>query len=169
MQIKADPQCCFESGKVYTHAQGLSVAFRQHRATSHCKFVHGYSLQVEITFGCIALNENNWVQDFGDLKWIKEYLTDNFDHKLLVAEDDPQKSMFMVLHGAGVADVQLVPAVGIEAFAKEIFTYINEGIREAYHSGRVWVEKATVREHESNFATYRRLNSDLNSPRGPHR
>ena len=35
----------FLSSKKYGHDRGLSTAFRQWRADSHCRFMHGYSLE----------------------------------------------------------------------------------------------------------------------------
>ena len=43
-------------------------AFRQWRADSHCKFLHGYSFEFEFEFGAHELDERNWVVDFGGLK-----------------------------------------------------------------------------------------------------
>ena len=56
------------STKKYGHERGLSAAFRQWRAESHCRFMHGYSLEFGFVFGAHELDENNWVVDFGGLK-----------------------------------------------------------------------------------------------------
>ena len=45
----------FLSSKKYGHERGLSAAFRQWRAVSHCRFMHGYSLEFEFVFGVLAL------------------------------------------------------------------------------------------------------------------
>lgn len=70
------------SSKTYGHERGLSCAFRQPTATSHCNMIHGYALSFQFTFGCGALDENNWVVDFGGLKELKEWLEFSFDHTL---------------------------------------------------------------------------------------
>jgi 6-pyruvoyltetrahydropterin/6-carboxytetrahydropterin synthase len=36
--------------KTYGHELGLSACFRQHRAKSHCRFLHGYPLSFTFTF-----------------------------------------------------------------------------------------------------------------------
>ena len=59
------------STKTYGHNIGLSAVFRQLHADSHCRFLHGYSLQFKFTFGCDELDEKNWVVDFGGLKFEK--------------------------------------------------------------------------------------------------
>ena len=49
-----------------------SCAFRQPRAKSHCRFIHGYRLVAKFWFSCNELDENNWVVDFGSLKGLKD-------------------------------------------------------------------------------------------------
>jgi 6-pyruvoyltetrahydropterin/6-carboxytetrahydropterin synthase len=55
-----------------------STAFRQPNADSHCKFIHGYQLKAELTFGCKQLDNNNWVFDFGGLKQLKAIFNNQF-------------------------------------------------------------------------------------------
>ena len=86
----------FLSGKTYTHSTGHSCAFRQWRADSHCNLIHGYALQFELQFGSVALDDKNWVVDFGGLKELKEWLKHMFDHTYLVAEDDPELSLIHI-------------------------------------------------------------------------
>jgi 6-pyruvoyltetrahydropterin/6-carboxytetrahydropterin synthase len=144
--------------KTYGHDLGLSACFRQHRAESHCRFLHGYALSFKFTFG--------------GLKPLKEWLCETFDHKLLVAEDDPERER---LEGLGsdvfvgptmvatpvvqLAQVLVVPAVGCEAFAFMAWGRANQMIppwdREHRRLRLVEVE---VREHGANSAIYRGLN-----------
>lgn len=80
----------FLSTKEYGHEIGLSACFRQWRAESHCRLLHGYALAVKFTFGAQEVDVRNWVVDFGSMKSLKQMLQDTFDHTLLVAEDDPK-------------------------------------------------------------------------------
>jgi 6-pyruvoyltetrahydropterin/6-carboxytetrahydropterin synthase len=177
-QLKAADGYVFESGKTYTHAQGLSCCFRQWRAAhSHCRFLHGYALQVEITFQAWKLDDRNWVMDFGGLKPIKAWLEETFDHKTLVAKDDPHLDVFKALAVnpntddpdnmvyENVADpilqLNIVDHVGCEAFAKMIFEHTSDWLLSTMlppeqDSPPVWVESVTIREHGGNHATYRR-------------
>src|SRR5688500_7012818 len=75
------------STKTYGHEVGFSCAFRQWRAASHCSLIHGYALSIAITFEAEQLDDNNWVVDFGGMGSFKEWLTQTFDHTLLVAWD----------------------------------------------------------------------------------
>ena len=55
----------FRSTKTYGHEMGFSCAFRQHRADSHCRLVHGYALAFHFEFEATELDVRNWVVDFG--------------------------------------------------------------------------------------------------------
>ena len=145
----------FTSGKTYTHATGHSCAFRQWKADSHCYLIHGYALQFELQFGGKALDEKNWIVDFGGLKPLKEWLKQQFDHTYLVAKDDPELETFIDLAKKDLVDLRIVDAVGCERFAESVFDKAQEIIDDLY-GDRCWVESVTVREHESNSATCRR-------------
>ena len=94
------------STKTYCHNLGLSVCFRQWRADSHCKYLHGYSLEIGFKFQAEELDLRNWIVDFGSLKSLKGLLEDTFDHKCLVAEDDPRKVLFREMHRANLIVAQ---------------------------------------------------------------
>ncbi len=143
--------------KKYGHERGLSAAFRQWRADSHCKFLHGYSLEFEFEFGADELDEKNWVVDFGGLKELEIWLRSNFDHKTLVASDDPRISEFELLNNNGIIDMVVVESTGAEMFAKMAMEYSSNMIQEKY-GDRCWVESVTVREHGANSAKCKRQN-----------
>lgn len=141
------------STKTYAHSEGLSCAFRQWRADSHCNLIHGYALQVEIVFEADELDARNWVQDFGGLKHIKQWLHDNFDHTLCIAEDDPMFNELMHLQYLNLADVRVLPSVGCEKFSEYICKYVNAYV-STESAGRVRVRSVEVREHGGNSARY---------------
>ncbi len=146
----------FLSSKKYGHERGLSTAFRQWRAGSHCRFMHGYSLEFEFVFGTHELDENNWVVDFGSLKNIEDWLRLKFDHKTLVASDDPMYSFFIEMNEKGIIDMVTVEDTGCEMFAKIAMEHAKEFIHKNTE-GRCWVESVTVREHGANSATCMRI------------
>lgn len=140
------------STKTYTHSVGFSAAFRQWRAESHCKYLHGYSLQIQLIFGTNDLDARNWVVDFGGLKSLKGWLEDTFDHKTLVAEDDPQLDWFKEAEKRGLVQLRIVPATGCERFAEMIYEYTEQWLKDAGFSPRCHLVSVEVREHESNSA-----------------
>jgi len=140
--------------KTFTHEVGLSCCFRQWRATSHCSLLHGYALAVELEFGASELDRNNWVVDFGGLKSISAWLRSQFDHTLVVAQDDPRLALFEEMHRACLCDLHVLPNVGCEAFAKHIYDHVAAWLVGAELSPRVTLRKATVREHGGNACGY---------------
>jgi 6-pyruvoyltetrahydropterin/6-carboxytetrahydropterin synthase len=143
----------FISTKTYNHNIGLSCAFRQWRAKhSHCKYMHGYALSVRINFKG-QLNDRNWVYDFGDLKFVKQFLQDTFDHKTVVAEDDPELETFKELEEKGLIQLVVIPHVGCEKFAEYICQQIAPQI-VVNSNERVKLMSVEVREHSGNSAIY---------------
>jgi len=141
----------FKSTKTYGHDLGLSCCFRQWRAASHCRYLHGYPLSFKFVFSASELDENNWVVDFGSLKWLKQDLTQMFDHTLIIAKDDPKISKLMALGGMGLAQPVVLPAVGCEAVADYVFAATKLKVEKIY-GGRVKLESVEVREHGANSA-----------------
>jgi 6-pyruvoyltetrahydropterin/6-carboxytetrahydropterin synthase len=146
--------------KTYDHSLGLSACFRQHRAEhSHCRFLHGYALSFKLTFAAEQLDRNNWVIDFGGLKEVKKFLVDHFDHKLAVAEDDPELDTLTALAGVGLADPLVLPFVGCEGFARFVYDWVDAWLGdklplECDIRGLRLVE-VEVREHGGNSAIYK--------------
>lgn len=145
----------FQSTKTYGHTIGLSAAFRQWRAESHCNKIHGYALAIRFVFEAEELDVRNWVVDFGSLKALKGLLEDTFDHKLLVAEDDPRLEEFKRLQDLGMADVVIVPATGCERFAEMIFDVTSQWLKDAGYSPRCRLVEVEVSEHGANSAIYK--------------
>lgn len=136
--------------------EGYSCCFRQWRAThSHCSQLHGYAISAKIWFACSELDDKNWSEDFGAFKrnGINKWLSDMFDHTLIVAQDDPQLELFATLADSGAAKLVVVENVGCERFAEMIFHKVQE-IVQSEHNGRVWVQKVEVFEHHKNSAIY---------------
>lgn len=143
----------FRSTKTYGHEVGLSASFRQWRAPSHCSKIHGYALAVTLIFESDDLDYRNWVVDFGGLSEVREWLKCQFDHKMLVAQDDPHLNDLLNLHNKGIADVIVIPAVGCEMFAKHIYDFVS-GWLTTVHQDRVKLVSVEVREHGANSALY---------------
>lgn len=147
----------FRSSKTLEHF--ASCAFRQHGAShSHCRFLHGYALSARLDFEG-PLDSRNWVVDFGDFKVLKRALEDQFDHKTVVAEDDPGLDWFITANHQRLLELRIVKAVGIEAFAKltaEItIDWLNRVYKPADYSRKdVKLVKVELWEHGANSAMY---------------
>jgi len=170
--------------KTYDHTLGLSACFRQWRAKSHCRFLHGYALSFKLTFAAEKLDENNWVLDFGGLKEVKAFLCETFDHRLIVAEDDPHRDRLEAL-GVGsfvfgqsnsvaanmLADVLVLPFVGCEGFAEHVFGWVDTWLLKTHGDAcypahrtdkgsprALRLVSVEVREHGGNSAIYEGAN-----------
>lgn len=144
----------YQSTKTYGHDIGLSCAFRQWRAQSHCHLIHGYALSFRLVFESDELDANNWVVDFGSLKSLKAKLQENFDHTMLVANDDPKKDILLSLQDHGLANIVLVDSTGCEATAKLVFDMTSQWLVEEGYSQRVKLVSVEVVEHGANSAIF---------------
>lgn len=149
----------YQSGKRYDHNSGFSCAFRQWRAHSHCHFLHGYPLAFDFVFESNELDKDNWVTDFGSLKSLKGILEDTFDHKTIIAEDDPHLDYFKQGHTLGVLDLIVLPAAGCEKFAEYVFGVAEVWLHDNGYKPRVRLVSVKVSEHGANHATY--INPEL--------
>lgn len=144
----------FLSTKRYGHERGLSCAFRQWRAESHCNQIHGYALAFEFVFKAKELDEKNWVVDFGSLKPIEKWLRTTFDHTTVVAEDDPHRNLFEAMDDADIVDLRVLPGVGCEMFAQLAFDFASDYINAVY-GDRCELVSVRVSEHGANSAICR--------------
>lgn len=145
----------FQSTKTYGHEIGMSCAFRQWKAHSHCKLIHGYALAFKFVFEASTLDHQNFVVDFGGLKPLKGLLEDTFDHTLLVAADDPKKDVLLDLDRVHhIAKVVEVEASGCEATAKLVFDVAEQWLLDAGYGDRVKLVSVEVSEHGANSALF---------------
>lgn len=146
----------YTSTKTYGHEIGLSCCFRQWKAThSHCSFLHGYAVSVRLEFTAERLDDKNWVVDFGGLKQLKKTLQDTFDHKTLVAIDDPSIDWFRQAETLGLLDMKLVSHTGCEAFAELVWEQATEWLFDYDKEDRVFCSLVEVKEHGANSAIFR--------------
>ena len=163
--------------KNYTPENGLSCTFRQWRADSHCRFIHGYALGVEVTFACEEedLDGNGWVVNFGGLKRFKQWLQNTFDHTYLVARDDPALPLFREMaqtrqekrddelktywdEAGQLIQLVEVERTGCEAFARMIADKLQYSLPELVGPRKVRLHAVRVYEHQGNSATYKPFN-----------
>jgi 6-pyruvoyltetrahydropterin/6-carboxytetrahydropterin synthase len=131
------------------------VAYRQWRADSHCRFVHGYALSFKFEFECDDLDARNWAMDYGGLRPLKDKLEEWFDHTLLVALDDPHREALLELGRLKIAKITEVEKTGCEGLADFLYEYVNTIFLPSYgksEAERLWCCKVEVRETDSNMA-----------------
>ena len=156
----------YQSTKEYVDA--FPCAYRQWRADSHCNLIHGYSFSMKFYFGTNDLDVRNWAADYGGLKELKGILEDQFDHTLLVAEDDPELEFYKEMQNRKLAKLTILPRLGCEGLADMLYKYINGVyIPDMWGPGeaaRLWCYRVEVRETQANMAFregHREWNEDL--------
>jgi len=154
MTHSTTPAYKYTSTKRYVDA--FPVAYRQWRADSHCNIIHGYAFSMKFYFGTDNLDVRNWAADYGGLGELKDFLKDHFDHRLLVAEDDPEIELYHKLEKAGIAKLTVLPRLGCEGLADMLYKYINgvyipELWGEA-EAERLWCYRVEVQETQTNMA-----------------
>lgn len=142
------------STKTYGANMGFSACFRQWRAKSHCNKLHGYALEIKLGFAAKELDERNWVVDFGALKVVKTWIEGSFDHRTLISQDDPELNEFISMHQKGLININVVPAVGCEAFAQQIADFAQLWLQTYNFENKTNVKLVSVevREHGANSA-----------------
>ena len=143
----------YESTKTYGNERGLSCCFRQWQADSHCSYLHGYSLGFRFTFETNELDKRNWVYDFGGCKWIKVFLEQTFDHKLLIDKNDPDIDHIYKIHDENMAQVLSMDGVGCEKFSEYVYNFVEPKVDEET-KGRVRLKSVECFEHGANSAIY---------------
>ena len=143
----------YESTKTYGNERGLSCCFRQWQADSHCSYLHGYSLGFRFTFETNELDKRNWVYDFGGCKWIKVFLEQTFDHKLLIDKNDPDIDHIYKIHDENMAQVLSMDGVGCEKFSEHVYNFVEPKVDEET-KGRVRLKSVECFEHGANSAIY---------------
>ena len=148
-----------QSSKVF---DGFSTVFRQWKAEdTHCRFLHGYGISFKVYFEG-ELDHRNWVWDFGGMKRAKTlidgmqpkaWMDYMFDHTVIIASDDPDKSIFGEMQAAGMIQLRIIEATGAEKFAEYIYNKLNDFVHEETE-GRVRVTKVKFMEHGKNAAYY---------------
>ena len=138
----------------YKEFNGYSTAFRQHKADSHCRIIHGYALRFKVWFDG-ELDHRNWVVDFGCFKrnGVKDWFKNMFDHTTIVAKDDPAILLFEEMDKQGLIQLRIMEDVGCEKFAEYVFKYLNKKVKEETKD-RVKVHKVQCWEHGENMAEY---------------
>lgn len=136
----------------------ISTGHRQWKHNGHCAWIHGYGRIVQLTFGCHELDDKTWAVDFGGLKPVKQFIEDAWDHRLLLASNDPYLEQIKALEEFNIVNVNVMDVTkghspGIEGSCKFLYDNIQPMIDEMT-GGRCWLEKVEIWEHENNTAQY---------------
>ena len=134
----------------------ITTGHRQWRDTGHCSFVHGYGRYVRLTFEAFFLDERGWVMDFGDLKDVKSWIESEWDHRTLIAADDPVIPELKALEKVGGINLNILPEgylPGIEESCRYLYDNLNPMIQQKTNN-RVELTRIEIWETERNQGEY---------------
>lgn len=137
-----------ESSKTF---RNFPCAHRRFRHEGHCAWVHGYSRSFTMWFRATELTENGFVMDFGQLKPVKAWLEDTFDHTLLLDTGDPLIPQFREIEQQGGCKLVIFDDVGMEGTCAFVKDWVDRWLLEET-KGRVWLHSIEVRENDKNSA-----------------
>lgn len=137
----------------------ISTGHRQWRDDGHCAWLHGYGRTVKVEFSGSHLDEKMWMVDFGALRGLKQWLEGEWDHRFLIASDDPALETFKELDAKGLMSLNVMDVTkgygpGIEASCKYVYDHFDAEVRRMTQ-GRCWVTTVEIFEHENNSAVFR--------------
>lgn len=136
--------------KVYAD---IPFAHRQPKHRGHCALIHGHNWTFTVTFACESLDENGFVVDFGDLKYLKHWLESHLDHACVFTETDPEKDALLAAF-PHLFKPYLVPCASAEGIAKHVCEAFDALVRR-HTGGRARVSELRLDEDYKNFVTYR--------------
>ena len=131
----------------------IPFAHRQSGHGGHCSLVHGHNWGFKFTFGCMELNEWGFVVDFSDLKFIRNWLEENFDHAYLYNRDDASSDEMVKRFPQAFRPYPL-ESCSAEGIARHVFHAIKPLLRK-HHGERVFLVALEVSEDSKNAARYR--------------
>lgn len=131
----------------------VPFAHRQWCHAGHCSRIHGHNWSIEVIFQCKSLDENGFVVDFGNLKFLRDWIDDNLDHACLLSSDDPEMDRFKQMQKDNLIKITTVSNASCEGIAKHIFDIFDVMIRSET-SQRAWICKIELYEDSYNKVYY---------------
>lgn len=129
------------------------MAHRQHRHAGHCAYIHGHNWTITLTFACKQLDSSGFVVDFGQLKYIKDWIACHLDHACLLNEDDPHRAD-LVSQKASLFKFYILPCCSSEGIAQHLFQIFNSMV-QSHTQQRVWLNQVDIKEDSKNSASYK--------------
>lgn len=130
----------------------IPFAHRQPRHRGHCALIHGHNWTFTVTFACETPDENGFVVDFGDLKYLRRWLDEHLDHACVFSESDPERERLLAAF-PHLFKAYVVPCASAEGLARHVFEVFDALVRR-HTDGRARVCELRLDEDGRNFVTY---------------
>ncbi len=131
---------------------GFPCCHRQYKDAGHCSYLHGYDRWVEVEWQGTR-DERGWVIDFADLKWLRLLLESQFDHTVLIAEDDPCVTEFHELAAKNALDLRIMDPT-MEGMVEWVRDQVQAQTERRFPNARLM--RVTCWENEKNAASWTR-------------
>ena len=130
----------------------IPFAHRQHRHAGHCAWIHGHNWAFTFTFACRETDDNGFVIDFGDLRYLRQWIDTHLDHACVFNRDDPLRETLLAA-APGVFKPYVIENCSSEGLARHLHATLDPMVRE-HTRERAWILSVEVEEDGKNAATY---------------
>lgn len=135
--------------KIYTD---IPIGHVQHRHPGHCSFIHGHNWSLTLTFACEELDHLGFVIDFGGIKFINQWISENLDHAFMFAKDDTE-GLKMLAAFPHLFKPYIIDNCSAEGLATHLFDVFDSLVRKE-SGNRAWLKAIKVGEDSKNFAYF---------------
>lgn len=130
----------------------IPFAHRQHKHAGHCALIHGHNWAFTFTFACSETDANGFVVDFGDLRYLRQWIDTHLDHACVFNHDDPLRDTLLAA-APGAFKAYTVENCSSEGLARHLYQMLDPMVR-AHTGERAWIVSVEVGEDSKNAATY---------------
>ncbi len=116
-----------------------------------CASIHGHSYRAQVTLAGLNLDEAGMLMDFSDLKFVKKWINDYWDHALILWQDDPLRMVLVNADRNHELDVQKTYLMAEQPTAENLAFVLYTHIVWVLPPGKAWdsVNSVKVRVWET--------------------
>ena len=142
----------------FDYAHRLHKLPRDHK----CRNLHGHGAEIGLEIVVSDTDDKGFVIDFGELKFVKEWIEENWDHATIIAQDDSE--LLEAIGMLGTKNYILRPIYNrsdmqttSENLAGDLYLNIRNRIKEKLREKNLTPLKIIIKFYETpdNFATFR--------------
>lgn len=138
--------------KTFPKTLGLTVCFRDWRTRRRARFLHGGALTIAVTFEAMAVNSGGIAVDLNGVDALRDWIVETFDHKTLIASDDPALNVFEGLHDAGLIELVEVDSTSLLSLAAMIGERAEGWLVESGYEPTIRLRRVSVYDDATDSA-----------------
>lgn len=129
----------------------LPIGHRLSKHNGRCHSLHGHNIDIYVGLKAETLNENDMIIDFSELKRLVNTILDEYDHVLIVNNNDSEwaKKLESELH-------MRIKVLGVDPTAEVLSAHFFNRLDSMFrgYSADFYLDYVTVYENENSKATY---------------